>query len=70
MSTELAIKGDDYLMLSDPDRVGSILEANLGGERLRMGDLDTVKIPTGGVTQWAVDGAEGQTFVPRRVHGW
>ncbi len=64
MSTELSIKGTDYLMLSEPDRVGAILEANLGGERLRPGDLDTVKIPTGGMTQWAVDGPEGQSFVP------
>ncbi len=51
-------------MLSDPDRVGAILEANLGGERLRPGDLDQVKIPTGGMTQWAVEGPEGQHFVP------
>jgi len=64
VSTELSVKADSYLMLSEPDRVGAILEANLGGERLRMGDLDQVKIPTGGMTQWAVEGPEGQTFVP------
>ena len=64
MTTELALKGDSYLMISDPGKVGSILEANLGGERLRMGDLDQVKIPTGGMTQWAVQSAEGDQYVP------
>lgn len=64
MTTELAIRNEDYLMIHDPAKVGAILEANLGGERLRVGDLDSVKIPTGGMTQWAIEGADGTSYVP------
>lgn len=64
MSTELSIKASDYLMIADPTKVGSILEANLGGERLRFSDLDQVKIPTGGMTQWTVQSAEGEQYTP------
>ena len=34
--------------------IGSLIEANLGGERLQVADIPKVKIPTGGSTTWLV----------------
>jgi len=70
--TELATIGEAYpaLLGQTNDALRSAMEANLGeGVKLRMWDLDRVKIPSGGSLAWEVTDEDGIPSYPQKLVG-
>lgn len=61
--TSLSIRREDYLILANPSLVHETMAENFGDERLSPADLERIKIPAGGVTQWILETAEGEQVV-------
>lgn len=61
--TALSVKRDNYLILASPDLVQETLSENFADERLSPNDLEKIKIPAGGLTQWVIQTAEGEEVV-------
>lgn len=64
-STDLIVPGDDdnnYAVLRmPPDELNELVTGNLApGETIGLRDLPRIKIPTGGLTSWAVPSIEGE----------
>ena len=65
MGTELAVvKIEGYLALTNGSNGGELIAENLGGERLDEFDLDQLKVPAGGGTNWAVPTISGEQSLP------
>jgi hypothetical protein len=47
------------MQLSSAELTETLIE-NLGGAQLNRGDLDTVRIPSGGATNWSIPGIDGE----------
>lgn len=63
MSTDIVPFGDDSpfaLLRIDPDDARELLADALSGQSLSIGDLDRVKVPSGGGTTWEVPTVDGE----------
>jgi hypothetical protein len=56
---------DQFTIFSRPaDRVANVIKTNIGeGGRIGLGNLDQVKMPTGGATSWTVPDLNGEQIV-------
>lgn len=66
MSTELVPSGDEspFAVLRMPqDEATDLIRDALGGEQLGIGDLDRIKVPSGGGGAWEVPTLEGDSHV-------
>jgi hypothetical protein len=49
--------------------IGEVLEVNLSGGKFDLNDLDRIRIPAGGVTQWSVPSIDGDDDYESTVEG-
>lgn len=66
MGTEIVPAGDDSpfaLLRMDATEASDLLRDALGGDSLSISDLDRVKVPSGGATNWEVPSLEGEVAV-------
>lgn len=62
-------EGPKYLALANTGAdYGSIIAANLGGEKLQPSHLDRIKVPSGGTIAWTVPTLEGEE-VMKEIEG-
>jgi hypothetical protein len=70
-ANELIVPGQNGLMLPEKlqnygvltlnvQEIGEVMRENLGGNALTPADLDRIKIPSGGGTQWTIEGLDGE----------
>lgn len=58
-TTAVAVKADRFLALrEDPKALVETMRANVGAQALTEFDLDRLRVPAGGATQWTVPGLE------------
>lgn len=63
-STEAIATREEFAVLKqDPSAIASAIHENLGGEEIGPGDLDRIKIPSGGGTSWTVPTLAGDEDV-------
>lgn len=66
----LAVVDPQYTALAlPPEEVEALINENLGGEGLDVFDIDRIKIPSGGILQWAVPTIEGTTEMVKELEG-
>lgn len=66
--TALSVIANYSVMKMDSGDLAEILSENLGGQQLSTFDLDSIKVPAGGGTQWEVPTLEGITE-SKTIHG-
>jgi len=52
------------LMQVDPADIAEVFAENLGGDALRLSDLTTIHIPSGGALAWSINSIDGETSTP------
>lgn len=60
MSGTLIDLHKEYPVLSPSSQQAQMIRANLAGDEIGIGDLDRIKVPTGGATTWTVNTIEGE----------
>lgn len=69
MAGELVtLSGEKYPALAGGGGVADMLAENLGGETIGVGELDRIKVPSGGGTLWTVQTIDGEQAM-RAVEG-
>lgn len=67
---ELAlVEKGDYAMMSAEDDVRAALNENMGGQAISPFDLDRMKVPAGGATNWAVPNLDGSEDAAKEIGG-
>lgn len=64
--TQLAVidASDFALMQVDPSEIAEVFAENLGGDALRLSDLTTIHIPSGGAVAWSISDIDGEISTP------
>lgn len=60
MSTDLIVSEESYGVLMPGSVKHQMIAANMAGEQVNIGDLDRIRVPTGGATSWLVNTIEGE----------
>lgn len=61
MTTQLAvIDNEKYAVLQPGSEAAELVRANAAGEEIGVGDLDRIRVPAGGATNWSVPTIEGE----------
>jgi len=65
----LALLQSKYPALMGGGDVAAALEANLGGEKIAVWDLERIKVPSGGMLAWEIPGLSGVPTYEQSVEG-
>lgn len=66
----LMVMDSDYVVLQEsPEKIKAVLKANVGPTGLTRGDLQRIKMPTGGATNWSVENIRGKEESVDEIEG-